>query len=285
MQTQVLRTLAGGKPGDIYDNGPRISDPFILTNSSVAGVAATGKIVFAANPTPNDTITVANVTYKFVTELAAINDVKIGTNLAATVASIVKVVNGTATAGTDCYAGTKSLENLLVAANVSDTTLSLTAVDTGIPGNYIALASSSANGTVTAFAGGVDAVAVDAYVGYYFSVLPSDPSKAQAGAVLNAKTGGILVNGNQYSNWQNLNASQKVQPGSVGDLMSFGRVIVKTAHDVVVGYLGCFNSTTGAIGAAAASDAVPAGYTLIPNSKFVLTNASANGLAVLQLGE
>lgn len=285
MQTQVLRTLAGGKPGDIYDNGPRISDPFILTNSSVAGVAATGKIVFTANPTANDTITVANVTYKFVAELAAANDVKIGTNLAATVASIVKVVNGTATAGTDCYAGTKSLENLLVAANVSDTTLSLTAVDTGIPGNYIALASSSANGTVTAFAGGVDAVAVDAYVGYYFSVLPSDPSKAQAGAVLNAKTGGILVNGNQYSNWQNLNASQKVQPGSVGDIMSFGRVIVKTAHDVVVGYLGCFNSTTGAIGAAAASDAVPAGYTLIPNSKFVLTNANANGLAVLQLGE
>jgi hypothetical protein len=285
MQTQVLQTLAGGKPGDIYDNGPRISDPFILTNSSVAGVAATGKIVFTANPTANDTITVANVTYKFVSELAAVNDVKIGTDLAATVASIVKVVNGTATAGTDCYTGTKSLENLLVAANVSNTTLSLTAVDTGIAGNYIALASSSSNGTITAFASGVDAVAVDAYVGYYFSVLASDPSKAQAGYVSGSKTGGILVNGNQYSNWQNLNASQKVQPGSVGDILSFGRVIVKTAHDVVVGYLGCFNSTTGAIGAAAASDSVPAGYTLIPNSKFVLTNASANGLAILQLGE
>ena len=283
MQTSVRTYLGSGKPGDFYDQSPRRVDPFTLVTSSSDAVAATGKIVFTAQPTANDTITIATVTYKFVSALAAANDVKLGTNLAATLASLVKAVNGTGTAGTDYYTGTKALSDVVVASGSSDTTLNLTAVTPGVSGNYINLASSDDNGTVTAFSGGVNGVSADAYVGYWFSVLATEPAKAQAGYVSGSSTGGILVNANEYANFNNLEASLRLHENSIGSLASMGRVIVKVDHNVTVGYLGCYNSATGSIGAAAASDSVPAGYTLIPNSKFILQNATANGLAILQL--
>lgn len=285
MQSSVNINLASGKAGDIFDNSPRRSDPYTLVTSTSAGTAAAGKIVFAANPDANDTISVGSVTYTFKSALAAANDVKIGADLTATLASLVAAINGTGTAGTDYYTGTENLKALVVASAASGTTLNLTAVEVGVAGNFINLASSDANGTVTAFAGGVEPVAALAFVGYWFSILPAAPSTAQAGLVNNATLGGILVNSNQYENWNNLEPTMQMKENSIGDLLSFGRVIVRTAHDVTIGYLGCYNNNTGAIGAASASNTVPDGFTLIPNSRFILTNASANGLAILELGE
>lgn len=122
-------------------------------------------------------------------------------------------------------------------------------------------------------------------VGCYFSISPTDPTQAILGYVEGSTLGGILVNANQYANWNNLSPSLELPQYTLGDIASFARVYVKVAHNVTIGYLGCYNNTDGSIGAAASATSVPEGYTLIPNSRFILTNASANGLAILELGD
>jgi hypothetical protein len=93
---------------------------------------------------------------------------------------------------------------------------------------------------------------------------------------------GILVNGKELVRSNGLEAGLTVADNSVGSICSMGHVWVKTVNAVQVGYLACYNTTTGDI-TGIASGSAPSGYELIPNAKFVAVNAEANGLAVLEL--
>lgn len=123
------------------------------------------------------------------------------------------------------------------------------------------------------------------HIGSWFCVDQNKPEQAQIGHLDNSILGGVLINANEHANYNNLTASLVVNNKSIGALMSFGRVIVKVAHAVKVGYVACYKSDTGEIGAAASVESIPEGYKAIPHGRFVVTNASANELAVLELGE
>jgi hypothetical protein len=94
---------------------------------------------------------------------------------------------------------------------------------------------------------------------------------------------GILVSPHEYV-LNGLTASLEVENGSIGQLCTFGHIIVKPTTAVSVGYVAAFNDTTGAIEGYADAESVAEGSTLIPNAKFVFVNALANEPAVLELG-
>ena len=121
-----------------------------------------------------------------------------------------------------------------------------------------------------------------AMVGRAFTYTSGSPEKAVVGG--ENIFAGILVNSKEYAR-QGLTASLEVADGTAGELLSFGRVVVKVAQEFKAGYLGCYNTTTGEIGATATADGVPAGYAVIANSKFVLIDGAAAGLGVLQIGD
>lgn len=93
---------------------------------------------------------------------------------------------------------------------------------------------------------------------------------------------GILVNGKELVRSNGLTAGLTVADGTVGGLCTMGRVWVKVDASVKVGYLACYNNTTGVISGVLTGSA-PSGYTLIPNAKFVAVNADADGMAVIEL--
>lgn len=281
LQKTVNKYQTLGIPGEFADDSPHRCAPYNVVPNPVEGVAAEGVLTFTANPSANDTITIANVTYTFKSTLAAANDVKIGTNLAATITSLAKVVNGTATAGTDCYTGTANLASL-VSAEASATALNLTAVATGVAGNYINLASSDANVTPTAFSGGVDAAAGVPTIGCAFTQGSAD-NEAKLGG-----TGdflGILVEPKQYANYNgDLSASLGVKSGAIGEICSMGHIFVKCATSFAPGYVAAFNQTTGAIYAYSAAGSIPgSGYTQIPG-KFIKVSGGANTVGILEVG-
>lgn len=287
LQTNVNKAQATGIVGQFFDNSPRRADPYTLNSATVAAIAATGSVAFGAtNASANDTVSIAGQTYTFKAELTAAttaNEVLIGSTVADSVANLAAAVNKGTGGGTKY--GSNTVKNAWAEASIGTTTstLTLTAINAGAQGNSIALSASVA--TATAFSGGADAVNAPAYVGYAFSINPSDPNKAQAGSSNSGTFGGILVLPTQYANYNNLNPTLAIGEGMIGDLCTFGRVYVQPAHNVSVGYLGCFRASDGKIGAAASSDSVPAGFTLIPNSKYIAMNATAEGLAVLELGQ
>lgn len=102
-------------------------------------VKASGTVSFAANPADGTTLKVGSVTYRFKSTMAQAEDVKLESALADTVAHLVKVLNGTAAEGTDCYTGTTQQGTVVLAA-YSAPVLTITAVDGGTDGNSIALA-------------------------------------------------------------------------------------------------------------------------------------------------
>lgn len=161
--------------------------------------------------------------------------------------------------------------------------ISLVAKTAGADGNDIALSASAA--TVTEFTGGRDASNSPAYVGYAFSVDPLNANRAQAGNSNGGTFAGILVTPKQYANYANLAPSMEVKSGMLGELCTFGELIVQSAHTVKPGYLGCFRNSDGKIGAAVSSVAVPDGYTLIPHASYQYYDGEAGGLAVLVLGD
>ena len=126
-----------------------------------AAVAATGSVTFAAVPADGTTLKVGAVTYRFKGTMAQAEDVKLEATLAATVAHLVKVLNGTATEGVDCYAGTTQQGTVVLSA-YNAPVLSITAVDAGVDGNSIALAETGDTMIVSGatLTGGADAVTV-----------------------------------------------------------------------------------------------------------------------------
>jgi hypothetical protein len=127
-------------------------------DSLVAGVAgyesftagyvqATGKFVFAANPTANDYITIAGQRLTFKASAATASEVTIGANLSGTIDNLItKIAAHTTLSG--LVVGTKTDTN---------TALTVTAKAKNGKGNTIALAQSlTAAATITAMSGAVN---------------------------------------------------------------------------------------------------------------------------------
>lgn len=121
--------------------GSLVNSSGALIGAGSAAVKATGTLTFSANPSAADTITVDETTLKFVAADAGEGEIVIGSNLAATLASVIAAlpssVVGSATAGV----------------------LTITAAVGGTAGNSIALAESSSAITASGatLSGGVNA--------------------------------------------------------------------------------------------------------------------------------
>lgn len=124
---------------------------FIPCLTSTA-VAATNTLTITANPTDNDTITINGRTYRFKGTLAAINDVKIGASLSATLTSLQKTINGTGVAGTDMFTGTV-LDAYVTAGTPTSTTILFTAKVAGSEANDITATNPVDTGGVITWAG------------------------------------------------------------------------------------------------------------------------------------
>lgn len=287
LQTTVNKKLGFGIPGEFYNHSPHRVNPYNVYTATADAVTATGSVAFGStNASNNDTVSIGGQTYTFKTSLTAAttaNEVLIGTDSEASAANLAAAINKGTGGGTKY--GSSTVKNAWAIASIgtTTTTVSLTAAISGAAGNNIALSASAA--TATAFSGGSDAVIAPAYVGYAFSVDPSNPNNAKAGNSNSGTFAGILVNPKEYANYENLDPSMAVKDGMIGNLCTFGEIIVKSAHTVKPGYIGCFRSSDGQIGAATGSDAIPAGYVQIPNATYQYVEGSANGLAVLVLGD
>ena len=287
LQTSINTKLGVGIPGEFYDYSPHRVAPYNLYTATADAVTATGSIAFGStNASNNDTVSIGGQVYTFKTSLTAAttaNEVLIGTDSEASAANLAAAINKGTGGGTKYGSNTVANAWAVASIGTTTTTVTLTATISGAAGNNIALSASAA--TATAFSGGVDAVLAPAYVGYAFSIDPSDPSKAKAGNSNSGTFGGILVSPKEYANYNNLNPTLAVQDGMVGQLCTFGEIFVQTAHTAKPGYIGCFRASDGKIGAATGSDAIPAGYIQIPNATYQYVDASANGIAVLRLGD
>lgn len=107
---------------------------------------ATGTITSTKNYADADTILIGNVTYRLKSSMAQANDVKLGANEAATIAAIVKAINGTGVALTDYYTGTATVP-AVVASSDGAHVITLTARLGGTHGNNIHLAEGTDSGT------------------------------------------------------------------------------------------------------------------------------------------
>lgn len=267
LQTSVNTKLGGGIEGEVYDNSPRRSDPYIV--KAGAATKATGLLLASATPTADDTVTVGQVTYTFKAAAVAATDVVIGANAAAAMSNLAAKIHGDNTQVADAVA----TEELIV----------LTAKVAGRAGNSITLAASNEGDMdVTAFSGGQDAGDVKPKVGlaYCFTntigeVIPGNP--------YNKDFAGILVSPKQYAR-NGLNASLEVTPNSPVQIMHFGRVLVRVTNNVAPNYYAFLDNDNGTISGNASSNA-QAGKTLIPHAKFILESASTNSIAILQLGD
>lgn len=140
--------------------------PWIVGSAAVPAVKAAGTITFAANPTDADTVTIGAQVFRFKGTMAAINDIKLGGTLEATLASLAKAINGTGVAGTDYFLGTVTPHAKVSAAvNAGNTVVTITALEAGTSGNSVALASSAVNAVVSGavLSGGAAEVASTQY--------------------------------------------------------------------------------------------------------------------------
>ena len=279
-QTQVNRFLAQGIEGEYADDSPRREQGYILLANTIAGAAATGSLAFTANPTDDDTVTIGSVVYRFKTTPEQANDIKIGTAVTDTLASLEKTINGDGQEGTDYFAGTTT-PLAIVTASISSQTLNLTATEAGIAGNSIALASSDANVTPTAFAGGADEVAYLLQFACAFTQAADDGYAKLGGEGVFA---GVLVNPKMYANYLNLNPTLKLPNGSQGGLCTFGHIYVRSSSAYAIGNIAAYDKTTGSISAYVNAEAVPENAVVIPNARFIKYSGDANTVGVLELG-
>jgi phage tail sheath protein FI len=126
---------------------------------SDAGTPAKAVLTFTDAPTASETVTIGTKTYKFVTALAALYDVLIGSDVASSIANLSTAVNATlAGAGSSYYAGISANTNA-VASQTATNELTVTAITAGLAGNNIAVATTSTKGTwgagITKLSGGV----------------------------------------------------------------------------------------------------------------------------------
>lgn len=285
VQTVVNNKLAQGIPGSFYDDTPRRVHPYSVQPNPATAVAATGEVTLGAAPTANDTVTIADKTYKFVASPASANDVKIGTGTEY-IANLVAAINGASGAGTTYGTGTTA--NAYVSATAGSGKVTLTAKSAGASGNAIALSASftSDSNEVVAFSGGADAGA-SVVIGRAFTVSNSNAKQAIVGGT--GAFAGVLVNPKAYAHFgvagNPLGATLGLPAGTIGDLATMGHIFVVVAGDVSIGYQAQYNQTTGEISGVSSGSSASAGCTLIPNSKFVFQNATSGKVAILELAD
>lgn len=279
VQKTVNIAQAIGVPGEFYDDSPRRVAPYIL-RSAEGEIAAQGSVSFSGNPADGDSVTVGETTYTFKTEMAAANDIKLGSSQSDSISTLVKVVNGTGASGTDYYAGTTT-PNASASAVSSGSEVTVSAKTAGAAGNSVALA---VTGSVMSVSGStLEGGAVS-------SVLPTVACVFTAGAEDNEAviggTGafrGVLVGPKQYANYMNLEATMSLPDGSIGQLATMGHILVKVGNAVSPDDVAVYNNVTGEISGIEASGSAPAGSTKISNSKFILRSAAAGETAILEL--
>lgn len=273
VQKSVYTAQALGVPGEFYDDSPRRVAPYIL-RSAAGEIAAAGSIAFAGNPADGDTVTVGETTYQFKTDMAAANDIKLGSSQSDSIATLVKVINGTGASGT-------TTPNASASASASGAEVTITAKTAGAAGNSVALA---ATGSVMSVSGST------LEGGALSTVLPTVACVFTAGAEDNeAVIGGegafrgILVGPKQYANYMNLEATMSLPDGSIGQLATMGHILVKVGNAVSPDDAAVYNNVTGEISGIESSGSAPAGSTKIPNAKFILRSAAAGETAILEI--
>lgn len=273
VQKSVYTAQALGVPGEFYDDSPRRVAPYIL-RSAAGEIAAAGSIAFAGNPADGDTVTVGETTYKFKTDMAAANDIKLGSSQSDSIATLVKVINGTGASGT-------TTPNASAAASASGAEVTITAKTAGTAGNSVALA---ATGSVMTASGST------LEGGALSTVLPTVACVFTAGdedneAVIGGEGAfrGVLVGPKQYANYMNLEATMSLPDGSIGQLATMGHILVKVGNAVSPDDAAVYNNVTGEISGIESSGSAPAGSTKIPNAKFILRSAAAGETAILEI--
>lgn len=117
-------------------------------------------------------------------------------------------------------------------------------------------------------------------VGYVFTqgTADNEAKVGGSGAYL-----GVLVEPKQYANYNNLNASLEVKPGTNGEICSMGHIFVKSATAFKPGYLAEYEPATGAI--SAIKDTLSTATAVqIPAARFIKVSGGANGVGILELG-
>lgn len=117
-------------------------------------------------------------------------------------------------------------------------------------------------------------------VGYVFTqgTADNEAKVGGSGAYL-----GVLVEPKQYANYNNLNASLEVKPGTNGEICSMGHIFVKSATTFKPGYLAEYEPATGAI--SAIKDTLSTATAVqIPAARFIKVSGGANGVGILELG-
>lgn len=173
----------------VSEDGIRLpnADDAIAAGQAIEAQAAKGTLTFTANPSANDTVTVGEVTYKFVTVLAAANDVLIGSTKEDTASNLDAAINDSEGEGT--IYGTGTAQNAAAESTVEDGVVSIEAFPAGTSGNSVVLASTSTAVTASGetLSGGVDestaSAATASFVGVavfnYYSTVQAGGYKKQ----------------------------------------------------------------------------------------------------------
>lgn len=282
-QKQVRVFQALGIAGEPYDSSPYRAAPFVVSGAAPsAAVAAKGSITIASLPSEGDTITIAGNVITFVSGTASGgSECQIGATAAATATSLATQI------GT-----TNTTTAALVTATAAGAIITLTAKTAGAAGNGITLeASNPTSLSVGQMQGGANASEkIGATFGRAFTYAsagtePNAPYAPAPSAVMGG-TGafaGILVYPKANVNRLGLESAYYVPDGTPADLLSMGHVLVTVKDGATIGQVGIYNNTTGEVSAMNSGGSAPSGWTAIPGSKFVLKNAAAGELAILEL--
>lgn len=276
LQKIVNRQLAIGMEGEFYDNSPRRVKTFAVFGTTAAKAA--GILTATGNFTANDTITIGVQTYKMVASPSAAYDVKLGDNLADSMANLEKAINLTGTAGTDYGTGTAA--NALATAEATSETLVITAKVAGQDGNSIVTTetgSSSSFATATLTGGTEEA---SAKIARAFTYTDTEGKTVIGGSGVFA---GIAVNPKEYATYHNFDASLVLPNGVSGQLCTFGHLNIRVSDDVSVGQAAFYNINDGSIKGGTSGSSID-GYVEIKNSKFVDFDATSGKIAHLELG-
>lgn len=167
-----LTAFIYGTDGDAYtiatNASPRITVSAATLTGGIKGgdpLYALARIGFEGNVSDGDVITIGAIGYRFKSTMAQANDVKLGVDLATSLAHLLKTINGQGVALTDYYTGTVS-PDATVSAEVSNNMLMLKTKVAGAAGNTTALVATVDSGTVmnlsgATFAGGRDRTPYD----------------------------------------------------------------------------------------------------------------------------
>jgi len=133
----------------------------------VGSQAATFSLYAIGNPADGDKVEIQNSaglteTYRFKTTMAAAGDIQLENTVGATLAHLVKAINGTGTAGVDFYTGTAADTDVTATQSADGSSISFIANNAATPGSDFTL--STPVGTETgwsAVSGGGSALALD----------------------------------------------------------------------------------------------------------------------------